>query len=239
MVFVECDVPLVLVCGCVGSTGFAVSTPTYAPIHATIPFAVTALSVYGAGSEARTTCEPAQMKLVQSISVKLLGGVNVPLRLNPTTMTRTSFSCAPAGLFTLMLFPFSTVAVAVERNQIGPCFFTAAVTVQVRAVAGGFSVIVFVAPTADASDVAVSAPVAVPLAATSRSFISNSALLAFDPVLLPESTRSVIPPGGVHPDIPPDVAATPCSVTSIVCAAPVVTDSAVCDVPLGVVCSAC
>src|SRR5437667_12654342 len=132
-----------------------------------------------------------------------------------------------------MLFPFSTVAVAVERNQIGVWRLTTAVMVQVRAVAGGFSVIVFVAPTAEASDVAVSAPVAVPLAATSRSFISNSALLAFDPVLLPESTRSLIPLGGVHPDIPPDVAATPCSVTSIVLAAPVVAHSAVPDARRG------
>src|SRR5207244_13179490 len=128
------------------------------------------------------------MQLVQSISVKLLGGVNVPLRLHPPTMTRTSFSCAPAGLFTLMLFPFSTIAVAVERNQIGVCRLTAAVTVHVRAAVGGFSVIVFATPTADGTEVAVSAPVAVPLAATSRSFISNSALVAFDPVLIPESS---------------------------------------------------
>src|SRR5207247_9663948 len=97
------------------------------------------------------------MKLVQSISLKLVGGVNVPLRLNPTTMTRTSFSCAPAGLFTLMLFPFSTIAVSTERNQIGVWRLTTAVMVQVRAVAGGFSVVVFVAPAAAASGVAVPA----------------------------------------------------------------------------------
>src|SRR5207237_6207337 len=132
LVFVECDVPLVLVCGCVGSTGFAVSTPTYAPIHATIPFAVTTLNVYGPGSEAPTTCEPAQMKLVQSISVNSVGGVNVPLRLNPTTMTRTSFSCAPSGLFTLKLVPLSTVAAAVERSQIRLGLVTAPCTLRVR-----------------------------------------------------------------------------------------------------------
>src|SRR5207245_1287002 len=178
LVFVECDVPLVLVCGCGGSTGFAVSTPTYAPIHATIPFAVTTLNVYGPGSDAPTTCHPAQMKLVQSKSVKPVGEVNVPLRLNPTTMTRTSFCCVLEGWFTLMLRPLSTVLVATERNQIGLCFFTARVTVHVRAVAGGFNVIVFVTPTADGIDVAARAPVAVPDAAMKRSLISNSALVA-------------------------------------------------------------
>src|SRR5256885_11207092 len=77
LMFVECDVPLVLPFGCVGSAGFAVSTPTYAPIHASIPFAVTTLNVYGPGSDALTTCQPVQRKDVQSKSVKPVGEVNV------------------------------------------------------------------------------------------------------------------------------------------------------------------
>src|SRR5439155_18229697 len=78
LVFVECDVPLVLVFGCVGSAGLAVSTRTYEPIQPIIDCGDTQLKVYGPGSEAPTTCQPAQMKLVQSNCVNWGGGVNVP-----------------------------------------------------------------------------------------------------------------------------------------------------------------
>src|SRR3989442_5867529 len=101
MVFVECDVPLVLVFGCVGSAGLAVSTPTYDPIQPIIDCGDTQLKVYGPGSEAPTTCQPAQMLLVQSNCVNPAGAVNVPPAVKPVTMTRTSFCCVPAGSMTV------------------------------------------------------------------------------------------------------------------------------------------